>query len=293
MKFTGNGTTWSGLDDSKGLTLLAYLAFLMLILAVAAFLTLSVKRITVGFEGKSVSYFTFAPTVEKVLKEVGITGDFIPDKSPISIGQGETINYLTVSRNLQARATDGVNIRVYKNRVSKTVEKVVVSPPVRREWDIFMPPGKERIISPGSNGLIENFFLECFRDGVLISRKLTNSRLVIKPKPVIIASGSYETVSRQGFGYTGTPQKFVATAYALKGKHTAVGADTRRGIVAVDPKIIPLGSKLFIKGYGYGIAADTGEAIRGNRIDLFFESYKDALKWGRKTVDVYILEKPW
>jgi 3D (Asp-Asp-Asp) domain-containing protein len=83
--------------------------------------------------------------------------------------------------------------------------------------------------------------------------------------------------------------KFVSTAYTFTGHHTAVGAKTRRGIIAVDPRVIPMGTRLYIEGYGYGVAADTGGAIKGRKIDVFFESRREALKWGRRTVNVYIL----
>lgn len=61
-------------------------------------------------------------------------------------------------------------------------------------------------------------------------------------------------------------------------------------VVAVDPNVIPLGTKLYIDGYGYAVAADTGGAIKGQRIDLFFKDNSDALKWGRRTVKVKVLD---
>ena len=70
---------------------------------------------------------------------------------------------------------------------------------------------------------------------------------------------------------------------------TATGVPVRPGIVAVDPNVIPLGTKLYVVGYGYAIAADTGGAIRGYKIDLFFESLEDALAFGRRNIVVYIL----
>jgi 3D (Asp-Asp-Asp) domain-containing protein len=61
--------------------------------------------------------------------------------------------------------------------------------------------------------------------------------------------------------------------------------------VAVDPKVIPLGTNLYIEGYGYAVAADTGGAIKGNKIDLCFEESNSELrKFGRKNVTVYILD---
>ncbi|MBP2636628.1 MAG: spore cortex-lytic enzyme [Firmicutes bacterium] len=63
----------------------------------------------------------------------------------------------------------------------------------------------------------------------------------------------------------------------------------RKGLVAVDPKIIPLGTRLYIEGYGYAIADDIGSAIKGNKIDLAYENRKDAFSFGRKTVTVFVL----
>ena len=71
---------------------------------------------------------------------------------------------------------------------------------------------------------------------------------------------------------------------------TATGAKATKGIVAVDPSVIPLGTKVYIPGYGVAIAADTGGAIKGNRLDVCYDSLSDALQWGVKTVEVYILE---
>lgn len=71
---------------------------------------------------------------------------------------------------------------------------------------------------------------------------------------------------------------------------TATGIAAVRGVVAVDPDVIPLGSRVYIPGYGTAIAADTGGAIRGGRIDLCMESYGEAINFGRRNVEVYILD---
>ena len=71
---------------------------------------------------------------------------------------------------------------------------------------------------------------------------------------------------------------------------TATGMVARRGVVAVDPNVIPLGSRLYIPGYGEAIAADTGGAIVGNTIDLCMESYDEAIQFGRRSVEVYVID---
>lgn len=79
----------------------------------------------------------------------------------------------------------------------------------------------------------------------------------------------------------------VATGYALNG-HTASGIPVGPGVVAVDPSVIQLGTPLTIPGYGQGIAADTGGAIQGAHIDLWFSSHAEALAWGRRTVTIAV-----
>ena len=78
-----------------------------------------------------------------------------------------------------------------------------------------------------------------------------------------------------------------ATGYAIHGR-TATGIPTGPGVVAVDPSVIPLGTRLTIPGYGTGIAADTGGAVRGNTIDVWFPTLAQALQWGRRTVTITV-----
>jgi 3D (Asp-Asp-Asp) domain-containing protein len=79
-----------------------------------------------------------------------------------------------------------------------------------------------------------------------------------------------------------------STGYCLRGT-TATGIPTAWGVVAVDPAVIPLGTKMSIPGYGEGVAADTGPAVQGATIDLWFPSCSQALAWGRKTVTITLL----
>ena len=91
----------------------------------------------------------------------------------------------------------------------------------------------------------------------------------------------------------------VATAYYAFGKGgndingngiTAIGLRARKGIVAVDPRIIPLGTKLYIPGYGEALAADTGGWIKGNRVDLCFETLEDCFRYGKRKIKIYLVE---
>ena len=71
---------------------------------------------------------------------------------------------------------------------------------------------------------------------------------------------------------------------------TASGRRVEHGIVAVDPRVIPLGTRLYVEGYGFALAADTGSAIRGYKIDLFMYDLADAIRFGRRDITVFILE---
>lgn len=76
--------------------------------------------------------------------------------------------------------------------------------------------------------------------------------------------------------------------YPYSGKPSYLGYPLKKGIVAVDPRVIPMGSKLYIEGYGSAIAADQGNAIKGNRVDLCFSTHQQALNWGIKKVQVTV-----
>lgn len=118
--------------------------------------------------------------------------------------------------------------------------------------------------------------------------KYTSSYNTLKnKKPFLANRGGYVTCLTM-----------TAAAYsAKKGAGTASGLPAAVGHIAVDPRVIPLGTKLYIqsldgsKDYGYAIAADTGTAIKGKYIDLFFNTYKESCQWGLRNVKVYILSK--
>jgi 3D (Asp-Asp-Asp) domain-containing protein len=110
------------------------------------------------------------------------------------------------------------------------------------------------------------------RRSVVTSAPATSTSDAAAPAPVVL-SGNTLTVEASGYAIRGT---------------TATGLPTGWGVVAVDPSVIPLGTRLSIPGYGEGVAADTGGAVRGAHIDLWFPSIAEALVWGRRTVTVTI-----
>lgn len=78
-----------------------------------------------------------------------------------------------------------------------------------------------------------------------------------------------------------------AVAYHLPGR-TALGMPVRKGVVAVDPSLIPLGTHMHVPGYGQSVAADVGTAIKGPIIDLWMPTDKAARKWGRRSVTITV-----
>ena len=102
---------------------------------------------------------------------------------------------------------------------------------------------------------------------------------------VLVATGG--SASGQPDGLQAYKLEVDAVAYHLPGK-TALGVPVRRGVVAVDPALIPLGTKLHVPGYGRSLAADVGTAIKGRIIDLWFPSTERARAWGRRTVTITV-----
>lgn len=113
----------------------------------------------------------------------------------------------------------------------------------------------------------------------------------VKKKPASKVSATHPSNVKKTFNMTATAY----TAYC-KGCSgiTKTGLNLRKypelKVVAVDPKVIPLGSKVWVEGYGIAVAGDTGGAIKGNKIDIFVKNKSTAYQWGRKKVTVKLLK---
>lgn len=177
-------------------------------------------------------------------------------------------------------------------KVEKKVLTEEVPIPFKVEYkpDASLAAGERHLISEGKPGIRLMTTTVVYEDGIEVSKEVTEE--TVKPsKNKIIALGKNLTASRDS-----RPENYkqefnmVATAYTHTGNLTATDTEPRYGVVAVDPKLIPLNSRLYIEGYGYARAEDTGGSIKGNRIDLFFETKKEAMRFGRRNVKVYIVE---
>lgn len=115
-----------------------------------------------------------------------------------------------------------------------------------------------------------------------------------KPKPISYLS-TYESVEVMATGYTAGIESTGKSSGHPQYGITYSGVKVRKSMVstiAADTRVFPLGTLLYIPGYGYGIVADTGSAIKGNKIDLFFLNKKEVFaNWGKKKVNVYVLKR--
>ncbi|KAA0941000.1 DUF348 domain-containing protein [Sporosarcina sp. ANT_H38] len=197
------------------------------------------------------------------------------------------------------------------------VEKVtdVVEEPanfaVETRNDSSLLKGRKKIVQAGKKGTVSRKFEIVKEDGKEVSRKLLEEKSIKEPQTKIVAIGSKvmvasasktmsnsKTVSRNDSAAEG--KEFYVTATAYTAYCNGCSGITRTGInlranpnlkvIAVDPSLIPLGSKVWVEGYGYAVAGDTGGAIKGKKIDLHVPTEKDAYKFGRRQVKIKIID---
>lgn len=154
--------------------------------------------------------------------------------------------------------------------------------------------GNSRIVQPGQTGLAQTVVRVLMQDGRPVARDPARTTLVRPPLDEIIAYGTTDTIARGGQVIQFVREiDMVATAYwpnpAWSDGFTATGQRAGYGLVAVDPRVIPLGTRLYIPGYGFAVAADTGSAIVGDRIDLGYPTAWQADAWGVRNVQVFLL----
>lgn len=243
--------------------------------------------VTIKADGKVTEVYTVARSVGDLLAAAGI---HCGENDKVSPGLDEVVK-------------PGQKIKLV--RVSSVIitKQVAISPGVEYIRDKNMERGQEKVIRQGKSGLNERQIKIVYEDGREVKRfRLAEKRI----KPVlntVIARGIKTIVrtletSRGSYRYIEV-KTMIATAYypgpESCGKYAAygqtyTGKKAGFGLVAVDPRVIKLGTKLYIEGYGRAEAADIGGAIKGNRIDLCFETYREAAMYGTKKIKVYILE---
>lgn len=191
--------------------------------------------------------------------------------------------------------------RVWEETLSE--EEEIEPPQVEKEFT-YLAPGSSEVVTPGRSGLQRSTYRVTFRDGVEIKRELLETVVTREPEEMVVGVGpavarmiddneqirSATTESGAEFYYSDS-FTIEATAYTWTGNTTATGTWPKIGTIAVDPTHIPLGSKVYVVGYGFATAEDTGGAIKGNIIDLYMDTEQDCLNWGRRNVTIYLLSE--
>lgn len=223
----------------------------------------------------------------KVETLVGTVGQFLHEQG-ITLGSNDRI-----SQSLSSPLQDGEVIQIRRTTThAATKTEVIPFQTIRRPTDTLFV-GETRLLTHGVKGLLEVQTTTVFVDGHKTGQ--TQTRRMEKPvvnqvievgtaqRPVVLASRSSGPISalRQ--------LTVVATAYA-SGGHTSTGWRAVPGVIAVDPAVIPLGTKLYIPGIGVVHAEDTGTAIRGNRIDICMSTLAQADAWGVRTITLYEIQ---
>ena len=169
---------------------------------------------------------------------------------------------------------------------------------VRYEFSRNVGAGRLAKEDPGTPGLITDTYRVWLLGGKVEKKQLLHTeRVEAKPAMYLMGTAGYEA-SRHEFYIRTKVKTMVASGYNVfcRGRHaryagrTRTGIMAKYGIVAVDPRVIPLGTLLYVEGYGFALAADTGSAIKGNRIDLCFQTKHEADTYGLKPVQVHILK---
>jgi len=237
---------------------------------------------------------------EGKIVELNVVGETVAD-ALVAAGLDPS-EHTAVDPSAQTRLRAGMRILVPHVfvRVLEADEPLAFRTVTRQ--DPTRPKGSRATITRGAPGAVHRVYRVLVTDGAEGPRQLTSER-VIQPAvdevvavgcaPSKLASGARRSRAAVSPPASGTRMNVTATGYAPGSDgvdwRTATGGRAGYGVVAVDPDVIPLGTRLFIPGYGYGVASDTGGAIDGQRIDLCFENRAEALIWGRRAVKIIIL----
>ena len=193
----------------------------------------------------------------------------------------------------ETEITDGMVIHVLARKSFLSQEEVEVPFGTQLIDDPELAFGDKKVEKEGVKGKDLIIFENITRTGHEQKIELDRKR-VAEPVNAVVRQGVAQSILTPN-GYVKYKRVIYgeATAYTWGGGasgHTSLGLYPKRGIVAVDPRVIPYYTKMYIPGYGMAIAGDTGGAIVGTRIDLFMDSLHECYQWGRRDVEIYILE---
>lgn len=190
-----------------------------------------------------------------------------------------------------------IEIKVTRVRENIEIEEQIEPYETIFQGNLSLPIDVQEVTDAGAEGITRQRYRVRYENGEMVSRQLEDDWLAQAPRTRIVSYGQkIEPQTAVVDGQTITYWRrirMLATSYSAAsagGNRTRTGDLLRPGIVAVDPSLIPLGSKVLVPGYGYGDALDTGGGIRARRIDLAYDdaSFVSVLRW----TDVYLLWPP-
>jgi len=241
--------------------------------------------------------------------EVDVVGATVAD-ALVAIGIDPETN-TAVTPAIETALEAGMVISVPDSFTRVTQENVEVPAPVESHDDPSLPKGTQRTVIAGVNGLTMRVYRSVVTNGVEGAPVITAEQVVTKPVTQVVAvgTGTGETAEAEAHQQLATARarrakslppkagrkmRVLATGYSAAepgmGDRTATGHPAVRGVIAVDPDVIPLGTRVYVPGYGYAIARDTGGAIDGKHIDLCFDTVGECDSWGRRPVTIIILD---
>ncbi|MDR2437300.1 MAG: hypothetical protein LBD17_04450 [Endomicrobium sp.] len=214
------------------------------------------------------------------------------EQNNIFIGENDIVS-MDTSKPIKPFQTIKI-IRVSKEQ--KEIDKLV---PFRVMWNKRYNSNLRKVeLQKGIERNIKRTINEIFYNGILHETIIVNESIISKEFYRLLLLDDNGNVEKDYDLSKAKSIKMIATAYYPgdplawgDGTVTVLGQKMQRGIVAVDPKVIPLRTRLFITGYGYGYAGDTGNLIKGNRVDLGVNNSQEEKAWMHREVTVHILEK--
>lgn len=215
--------------------------------------------------------------------------------------QGIQLNELDrVENDLEDKLSPNDQVKIVRvEKVTDVVEEEI-DYPVETRSDSSLLKGREKVISEGKKGKVSRTYEVTKENGQVVEKTLKDEEVIEEPKAKVVAVGTKVVTAQVSRGSDASGKEFYVTATAYTpycdgcSGTSAYGIDLRSNpdlkVIAVDPKVIPLGSKVWVEGYGYAIAGDTGGAIKGNKIDILVQTKKEAYSWGRKKVRIKVLD---
>lgn len=193
-----------------------------------------------------------------------------------------------------APLTDGMQIVITRIRTEQNVERKPIAFPTTEKFVRTLRVGEKKIVQAGKKGEKTATYLSTYKDGERVQHKQVAVKVTPPRRQIVLKGMRGMTLASRGWFGGRRVLEMVATGYGpgggmYPGSRTRTGLKQGKGVVAVDPRFIPLGTRLYIDGYGYAVAGDTGGAIKGARIDLGFNTDREAMAVGRRKVRVLIL----